>query len=135
MNSTTSDLNHDGSPAPPPRQFGSGARTSQNIPETGDSNQPSHQRSGTGVSGNGNSGGGFGSRFRSALSPSNSGSNLNRSNGSSSTSTPSAFSLTSDQHGTPAPMGVVKSFFGGVLGKAGVGSGEAAGKKARLPTR
>ncbi|KAF9982370.1 hypothetical protein BGZ75_006242 [Mortierella antarctica] len=39
-----------------------------------------------------------------------------------------------DEHGTPAAMGVVKSFFGGVLGGGGSGSGDSAGKKARLPT-
>lgn len=126
-------MNHDGSQAPSPRQFGSGPRISQNTPDPGTPNQSSHQRSVTSGSGNSSGSGGFGSRFRSALSPSNSGSNLHGSSSSTSSSTPSALALTSDQHGTPAPMGVVKSFFGGVLGKAG--SGEAAGKKARLPTR
>ncbi|KAG0261445.1 hypothetical protein BG011_001036 [Mortierella polycephala] len=132
LNSASSDTNHDGPSAPAPRQFGSGARV-PTIP----SNPSQHRRSDTTSSRSGSSSG-FGSRLRSAFSneqsSSSSSSNVSRSSHHSS-STSSPFALTSDEHGTPAPMGVVKSFFGGVLGNGGSGSsGENAGKKARLPT-
>ncbi|KAG0367687.1 Ubiquitin-protein ligase E3B [Gamsiella multidivaricata] len=140
MDPNTSDSNHNGAPANGPRQFGSGA----------------HMPSRNGTTGGG--GGGLGSRLRSAfnVNNSNNGNNdssngfsvnassissssssssslVSRSNQSSSTSGLSPFALTTDEHGTPAALGVVKSFFGGVLGNAG-SSSESTGKKARLPT-
>ncbi|KAG9068644.1 hypothetical protein KI688_010921 [Linnemannia hyalina] len=139
---TTSDSNYDSTPTPAPRQFGSGAPT----PGTNSSNSGRHQRSTTtGSSTGGNSGNGFGSRLRSAFGGNNNNSNSSRSSTmstSSSASTPSSASSPPPQRPTPRPvlpgdetpaaMGVVKSFFGGVLG--GVGSSESSGKKARLPT-
>ncbi|KAF9423179.1 Ubiquitin-protein ligase E3B, partial [Entomortierella beljakovae] len=86
--------------------------------------------------------GSIGSRFRSAFSSSGSSTSsptsprAPRSNqaaaSSSSSSSSSPFALTIDEHGTPAPMGVVKSIFGGVLGSSKSSSEN--GKKARLPT-
>ncbi|KAF9573658.1 hypothetical protein EC968_008295 [Mortierella alpina] len=146
MNPTTTDQNHDGS-APAPRQFGSGATRAPPIPP---GHRPDQQTTAAGSTGN-SSGRGFGSRLRSALNGDRS--DRNNSNGSvlstssvsttsssstvssrSNRSSASPFALTTDEHGTPAAMGVVKSFFGGVLGGGGSGSGESAGKKARLPT-
>ncbi|KAF8937357.1 Ubiquitin-protein ligase E3B [Dissophora ornata] len=134
MDPTTSDSAQDGIGAPAPRQFGSGA------PRIGNSQ---HQRASTSNSTSSSSGGsGFGSRLRSAFNNGNNNSNNSQSNrpsassssvSTSSSSGPSAFALTVDEHGTPAALGVVKSFFGGVIGN--VGSSESAGKKARLPTR
>ncbi|KAG0269952.1 Ubiquitin-protein ligase E3B, partial [Linnemannia exigua] len=150
---TTSDLNYDSTPAPAPRQFGSGAPTSSNSNNSNSNNSnPSnsgrHQRSVTSPSTGPSSGNGFGSRLRSAFSGNSSSSQGNGANRSSAMSTSSSASslstaaaaspsspirrpvLPSDE--TPAAMGVVKSFFGGVLG--GAGSSESSGKKARLPT-
>ncbi|KAF8971628.1 hypothetical protein BGZ46_010256 [Entomortierella lignicola] len=129
MNPVASDSNDDNSSASVPS-----SRNSDNDNVTGQ-----HQR--------GISTGSIGSRFRSAFSSgstsgstSSSSSRATRFNQSSSassssaasSSSPSAFALTLDEHGTPAPMGVVKSFFGGVLGSSG--SSSESGKKARLPT-
>lgn len=138
---TTSDLNYDSTPAPAPRQFGSGAPT----PDTNSSNSGRHQRSATtGSSSGGGSGNGLGSRLRSAFGGNNN-SNSSRSSTMSTSSSASALSSVSSPppqrptprpmlpgDETPAAMGVVKSFFGGVLG--GAGSSESSGKKARLPT-
>ncbi|KAF8945056.1 hypothetical protein BGZ47_003291 [Haplosporangium gracile] len=139
---TTSDLNYDFTPAPAPRQFGSGGPTL----DTNSNNSGRHQRSTTtGSNTAGNSGNGFGSRLRSAFGGNNNNSNSSRSSTMSTSSSASALSsvssppsqrltprpmLSGDE--TPAAMGVVKSFFGGVLG--GAGSSESSGKKARLPT-
>ncbi|KAF9939816.1 hypothetical protein BGZ67_008924 [Mortierella alpina] len=147
MNPTTTDHNHDGSSAAAPRQFGGGATRAAPTPL---GHEPGQQTSAAGSS-SGSSGRGFGSRLRSAFNgdrndrnhssgtppstssvstTSSSSTVSSRSNRSSS----SHFALTTDEHGTPAAMGVVKSFFGGVLGGGGSGSGDSAGKKARLPT-
>ncbi|KAF9279016.1 hypothetical protein BGZ68_008174, partial [Mortierella alpina] len=147
MNPTTTDQNHDGSSAPAPRQFGSSA---SRITPTSPGSTPDQQTSTVG-SNSGSSGRGLGSRLRSAFHGDRN--DRNNSNGtppssssvsaasSSSTvssrsnrSSSSPFALTTDEHGTPAAMGVVKSFFGGVLGGGALGSDESAGKKARLPT-
>ncbi|KAG0244160.1 Ubiquitin-protein ligase E3B [Actinomortierella wolfii] len=76
---------------------------------------------------------GFGSRLRSVIG--SSASNSNSSSSSSRMTNP--FATTSDAHGTPAAMGVVKSFFGG-LGSSLKGNkgeqGQSIGKKGRLPT-
>ncbi|KAG0258703.1 Ubiquitin-protein ligase E3B [Actinomortierella ambigua] len=100
---------------------------------------------------------GLGSRLRSVMGGSSgSGSNSNghdshpRSPSSASTSSSSGtsrrnnpFATTLDDQGTPAAMGVVKSFFGGLgstlktksgLGSGGPSSSAVSGKKARLPT-
>ncbi|CAO3571962.1 unnamed protein product [Mortierella alpina] len=146
MNPTTTDQNHGGSSTQAPRQFGSGAaRAAPTFPGHG----TDQQSTATGSS-SGSSGRGFGSRLRSAFngdrSDRNNASGASPSTSSVSTtsststvssrsnrSTSSPFAFTTDEHGTPAAMGVVKSFFGGVLGGGGSG-GESAGKKARLPT-
>ncbi|KAF9373884.1 hypothetical protein CPB97_000262 [Podila verticillata] len=134
LNPTASDMNHDGGPAPAPRQFGSGAQRTQRTPSSSSTTQTQTQTSSS--ASNGSSGGGFGSRLRSALNRNSNGSSspsLSSSSASSSSSSSSSpFALTTDEHGTPAAMGVVKSFFGG-LG-SGSGSSESVGKKARLPT-
>ncbi|KAK5816633.1 hypothetical protein F5H01DRAFT_366023 [Linnemannia elongata] len=138
---TTTDLNYDSTPAPAPRQFGSGAPTA----DTNSSDSGRHQRSATtGSSIGGSSGNGFGSRLRSAFGGNNN-SSSSRSSTMSTSSSASALSSVSSPppqrptprpmlpgDETPAAMGVVKSFFGGVLG--GAGSSESSGKKARLPT-
>ncbi|KAI8348929.1 hypothetical protein B0O80DRAFT_489751 [Mortierella sp. GBAus27b] len=139
------DMNPDDG-VPAPRQFGSGAPSLED-PENGDNdnssqNQPRITRSGIGsirrglrsaFGGNRGSSGSNGSSSQTPSVPQSStstatpGSITRR---QSSRSTPGPFSLTIDEHGTPAALGVVKSFFGGVLG----GSSESTGKKARLPT-
>ncbi|KAG0031870.1 hypothetical protein BGZ81_000383 [Podila clonocystis] len=126
LNPTTSDTNHDGSPAPAPRQFGSGAQ------RTPSSSSTTQTQTSSGASASSSPGSGFGSRLRSALNRNSNG--PSPSSPSPSSSTPSPFALTTDDQGTPAAMGVVKSFFGGVLGSSGSGSSESVGKKARLPT-
>ncbi|KAF9135149.1 Ubiquitin-protein ligase E3B [Mortierella sp. 14UC] len=142
---TTSDLNFDSTPAPVPRQFGSGAPPPTTSPNSTNSGGR-HQRSVTSPGSSGSSGNGFGSRLRSAFggnssSQGNSSNNNTMSTPSSASSLSSATTasasspmrrpvLSSDE--TPAALGVVKSFFGGVLG--GAGSSESSGKKARLPT-
>ncbi|KAF9907423.1 hypothetical protein EC991_010984 [Linnemannia zychae] len=138
---TTSDLNFDSTPAP--RQFGSGAQPPTSPDSTNSGGR--HQRSVTSPVSSGSSGNGFGSRLRSAFGG-NSSSQSNGSNNAMSTSS-SASSLSTSTSAspsspmrrpvlpsdeTPAALGVVKSFFGGVLG--GAGSSESSGKKARLPT-
>ncbi|KAK3838111.1 MAG: hypothetical protein J3R72DRAFT_448893 [Linnemannia gamsii] len=149
---TTSDLNYDSTPAPAPRQFGSGATApppTSNNSNSDNNNSGRHQRSVTSPSSGSSSGNGFGSRLRSAFGGNSSSSQSNGPNRSSTMSTSSSASslsttaaaspsspirrpvLPSDE--TPAALGVVKSFFGGVLG--GAGSSESSGKKARLPTR
>ncbi|KAG0197995.1 Ubiquitin-protein ligase E3B [Mortierella sp. GBA30] len=155
MNPTTTDQNPGSTVAPTPRLFGSGAAR---VPHTQVSRGHGQQQSlaaatssGSG-SGGGSAGRGFGSRLRSAFGGDRidrSGSIATSSNGSSSSAasmssissassgpnqSSSPFALTTDEHGTPAAMGVVKSFFGGVLGGGISGSGDGAGKKARLPT-
>ncbi|KAG0307017.1 hypothetical protein BGZ98_001257 [Dissophora globulifera] len=145
MTPVTSDSSHDNTGASATRQLGSGAPAAATAGSSS-SSSGGHQRSSTSSSG-------FGSRLRSALSNNNTNnSDSNRSNGSvgtavastsqsaargnqslSSTTSSGPFALTSDEHGTPAALGVVKSFFGGVLGNAG-SSSESTGKKARLPT-
>ncbi|ORZ04595.1 hypothetical protein BCR41DRAFT_196350 [Lobosporangium transversale] len=150
MNPTVSDQSHDGPQANASRRVGSSTNNSSSQ-DHHDNIQP-HQRNATatsiGSSGGSASGGRFGSRLRSALSVNNSSrsnerpqtatsflssSRTSRSSLSSSSSSPSPFTLTTDEHGTPAALGVVKSFFGGVLGSTS-SSSESAGKKARLPT-
>ncbi|KAF9108106.1 Ubiquitin-protein ligase E3B [Mortierella sp. GBA35] len=148
---TTSDLNYDSTPAPAPRQFGSGA-SAPPAPISDSSNTNNrHQRSTTTPTSSSTSSSGFGSRLRSAFGGGGNSSNQNNSNRSSTMSTSSSTSslssasspsprstpqmsrpmqLPSDE--TPAALGVVKSFFGGVLG--GAGSSSESGKKARLPT-
>ncbi|KAG0317140.1 hypothetical protein BGZ97_005870 [Linnemannia gamsii] len=144
---TSSDMTYDSTPAPTPRQFGSGAPTPDSSSNNNSSSSGRHQRNATTGSSTGGSGGnGLGSRLRSAFGGgSNSNSNSTRSSTMSTSSSASALSsapspppqrhltrpmLPGDE--TPAAMGVVKSFFGGVLG--GAGSSESSGKKARLPT-
>ncbi|KAF9959461.1 hypothetical protein BGZ72_009623, partial [Mortierella alpina] len=136
MNPTTTDQSQDGSSPPAPRQFGSGAtRASQTSFGSGQDQQTS-----TAGSSSGSSGRGFGSRLRSAFNGDRNDRNnstgtspntslVSATSSSSSTvssrsnrSSSSPFALTTDEHGTPAAMGVVKSFFGGVLGGGGSGS-------------
>ncbi|KAF9113932.1 Ubiquitin-protein ligase E3B, partial [Mortierella sp. AM989] len=121
MNPITSDSNHDNASSSPTSPNSSANNNNSN---SGNRNSQ-HQR--------GVTTGSIGSRFRSAFSSnSSSGSSpttpssprASRSNqppsvSGSSSSPSSAFALTTDEHGTPAPMGVVKSFFGGVLGSSG----------------
>ncbi|KAF9364021.1 hypothetical protein BGX34_002740 [Mortierella sp. NVP85] len=152
------EANNDNTPSAP-RRFGSGHQTSQNSTSSDADGSGSSRGSGGAEGGLGSrlrsafggnrasrTGGGNGSGGSSAQasttptssasnSPSSSSSsapsgNILRRNQSSSRSTPGPFALTSDEHGTPAALGVVKSFFGGVLGS----SNESTGKKARLPT-
>ncbi|KAF9303600.1 Ubiquitin-protein ligase E3B [Mortierella antarctica] len=129
LNPTASDTNQDGSPVPAPRQFGSGA---QRTPSSSSNTQT--QTSSGASSASSGSGSGFGSRLRSALNRNSGGPSSPSPSHPSPASSSSPFALTTDDHGTPAPMGVVKSFFGGVLGSSGSGSSESVGKKARLPT-
>ncbi|KAG0326453.1 hypothetical protein BG000_001397, partial [Podila horticola] len=103
LNPTTSDTNHDGSPAPTPRQFGSGA---QRTPSSSSTTQ-TQTASGGSSSGSTGSVSGFGSRLRSALNRNSNGPSSSSPSPSSSSSTSSPFALTTDDHGTPAAMGVV----------------------------